>query len=169
MNNKLPSKRIAEIMNFDKDGVSKENWINATITFLDEQFKEKGCRCKKCKDYPYKFSLVNGICITCGKIVGKSTITTPDKQDSWEESFVDLFCEKSTTDFTRLKSIRVQEPLEFIRQTLQSAIAKERESIVKMLEEEKDKYKTCEFSQCSCHKPIKVLDEVISKIKNGNI
>lgn len=41
------------------------------------------------------------------------------------------------------------------------------QEIVEMLEGEKKKYTVCEFSQCGCKTPIKVLDAFITTLTQG--
>lgn len=57
-------------------------------------------------------------------------MSNPTTKDTWEEVFIDRFCEKSTIDWVRLKPIRAQEPLDFIHQEIQKAQREMLEEII---------------------------------------
>lgn len=83
------------------------------------------CHRESCDGVPFVHTLH---CGTCGE--AKRDV----KKVDLEAEFIELFCQKSNEDFTRLKAVRIQEPIEYIRKSRQEAVAEERARIVNKIE-----------------------------------
>ena len=71
---------------------------------------------------------------------------TPQPERDWEKEFIDAFCSQVEGDWIRLRGLRVQEPLEFIRDVISKALEEERQRMLGKIDGLKEVYdKDSEF------------------------